>query len=92
MYMVLENLEWPMKREVCQSRAASATTTALAGRGLNLSAQPKFERVENADGSTTFQRTVIGKLGYGLPMRLFKDSGKATFSLSVSGGGGRETS
>ena len=57
------------------------------GRGLNLSAQPKFERVENADGSTTFQRTVIGKLGYGLPVRLFKDSGIGQFSLSVSGGG-----
>ena len=57
------------------------------GRGLSLSAAPRFERIENEDGSTSLRRTVVGNLGYGLPMNLFVDSGLSRLSVSATAGG-----
>ena len=57
------------------------------GRGLTLSAAPKFERIENEDGSTSLRRTVVGKAGYGLPVNLFVDSGLSKLSVSATAGG-----
>ena len=57
------------------------------GRGLTLSAAPKFERIENEDGSTSLRRTVVGKAGYGLPVNLFVDSGLSKVSVSATAGG-----
>ena len=62
------------------------------GRGWRLSAEPRFERIENEDGSVSFRRTVVGDLGYGLPVRLFTDSGMSSINVSATAASGESAS
>ena len=54
------------------------------GRGLMMSAKPSFERVENDNGRVSFKRTLVGDLGYGLPINLFVDSGLSKVNVSAT--------
>ena len=62
------------------------------GRGWTFSAQPHFERIEHENGRVSFRRTLAGKVGYGLPVSLFSDSGLSRISVSASAGGSGEAS
>ena len=57
---------------------------ASDGRGLMLSAKPSFERFEDENGRVSFKRTVVGDVGYGLPINLFVDSGLSKVNVSAT--------
>ena len=49
-----------------------------------LSAKPSFERFEDENGRVSFKRTVVGDVGYGLPINLFVDSGLSKVNVSAT--------
>ena len=54
------------------------------GSGLMMSPSFSFERVENDNGQVSFKRTLVGDLGYGLPINLFVDSGLSKVNVSAT--------